>query len=228
MGGGVRPAECQDGDMALTNSSIRASLVASAMLFAVISSATAQLVSTSERADLESRPLGAPAAPVGDSTVGANGNGDSGWVRTGLALGGVIGLVLLTRVALVRLSKRSGSLALSLGGGGRAPSGVLEVLGRYPVARGQTLVLLRMDRRILLLSQTSAGCSTLAEVTDADEVASLLLRTRDEEGATNAARFNELLHQMENDPSIIGAERGETADGGGLRAKLARFREVRA
>lgn len=213
--------------MALTTSSIRACFVAFALL-AVVSTAAAQLVATSERADIESRPLGVPAAQVGDSTASVSGNGDSGWVRTGLALGGVIGLVLLTRIALVRLSKRSGSLALSIGGGGRAPSGVLEVLGRYPVARGQTLVLLRMDRRILLLSQSSAGCSTLAEVTDADEVASLLLKTRDEEGATNATRFNELLHQMENDPSIVGAERGEAVDGGGLRGKLARFREVRA
>ncbi len=214
--------------MALTIPSIRSLSIASAMMLAVASSVAAQLVAPVERADLESRPLGVPTVSRGDPAANTGVGGDSGWVRTGLALGGVIGLVLLTRVALVRLSKRSGSLALSLGGGGRAPSGVLEVLGRFPVARGQTLVLLRMDRRILLLSQSAAGCSTLAEVTDADEVASLLLKTRDEEGATNATRFNELLHQMENDPSIIGAERGETVDESGLRGKLARFREVRA
>lgn len=150
-------------------------------------------------------------------------------MRTGVALGGVVGLILALRLALTRLSKRSGSLALSLGSGGRAPSGVLEVLGRFPVSRGHTLVLLRMDRRVLLLSQTASGCTTLSEVTDADEVASLLVKTRDEEGATNASRFNELLHQMGNDPSIIEAERGEENSGGeSLRGRLARFRGVRA
>ncbi len=177
----------------------------------------------------ESRPLGMPKeAAVGASTKASSG-GDSGWMRTGLALGGVVGLIVVLRLALTRLSKRSGSLSLSFGAGGRAPSGVLEVLGRYPVSRGHTLVLLRMDRRVLLLSQSSSGCTTLSEVTDADEVASLLIKTRDEEGATNAARFNELLHQMESDPSIIEAERGESNDNGtGLRGRLARFRGVRA
>ncbi|MBL8744970.1 MAG: FliO/MopB family protein [Phycisphaerae bacterium] len=182
----------------------------------------------SERSPTESKPLGVSTnTGARDSSAAAPGS-DAGWVRTGLSLAGVIGVILLVRVALVKLSKRSGSLSLAIGAGGRSPSGVLEVLGRYPVARGQTLVLLRMDRRVLLVSQSAAGCATLTEVTDPDEVASLLVKTRDEEGASNASRFNELLHRMESDPSIVAAERGEEPDAGGLRGRLAGFREARA
>ena len=101
---------------------------------------------------------------------------------------------------MVRLSL-GGGLASQIGAGGRAPSGVLEVLGRFPVARGQTLVLLKMDRRILLLGMGTAGFSTLAEITDPDEVASLLVKTRDDEGETLAAKFNAMLRGMERDPA---------------------------
>lgn len=78
------------------------------------------------------------------------------------------------------------------------------MLGRYPVARGQTLALLRVDRRVLLLCQSSGGFSTLAEFTDPEEVASLLVKTRGEEGDSIAERFDGLLRGMERDASIMG------------------------
>jgi hypothetical protein len=87
----------------------------------------------------------------------------------------------------------------ALGAGGRAPSGILEVLGRYPVGRGSTLILLKMDRRVLLLCQGRGGklggttMTTLTEVTDAEDVASILLKVRDEEGDTLASKFQGLL-----------------------------------
>ena len=88
--------------------------------------------------------------------------------------------------------------------GGRAPAGVLEVLGRYPVARGATLVLLRVDRRVLLLSQASGGrfglstsFSTLCEMDDADDVASILTKTRDDAGESMSKRFQSLLERFD-------------------------------
>lgn len=177
--------------------------------------------------ETESRPLGPPTGSARNDSPGAPITDPSGWVRSGVALAGVIALILGLRFVLLRASKRSGGLAF--GTGVRAPSGVLEVLGRYPVARGQTLLLLRMDQRVLLLAQSSAGLTTLAQVTDSDEVASLLVKTRDEEGASSASRFNELLRQMESDPSIVNDERHEPSPSGNpLRARLATFREVRA
>ncbi len=89
-------------------------------------------------------------------------------VRVGMALGVVVGIMVVLRLAVRRFGG-------PLTGGGR-PSGVLEVLGRYPVARGQHLVLLKLVGRIVLLHQTRHGMAALSEITDPDEVAALLAR----------------------------------------------------
>lgn len=118
-------------------------------------------------------------------TAGPSLSFDAGWIRTLSALG-VILVILLGLRALVR---RSG-MTLA---GGRAPSGVLEVLGRFPFARGQSLVLLKLDRRILLLCQTATGATTLAQIDDPNEVAAVLQRTQDESGVSFNRRLEELL-----------------------------------
>lgn len=121
----------------------------------------------------------------------------AGWWRTAGALTVVVSLILAAAALMRRFAGRSGSLIHALGAGGRAPSGLLQILGRYPVGRGQTLVLLKLDRRVLLLCQTGAsrggGMQTLCEVTDPDEVASILLRTAEAEGRTLQARFREMI-----------------------------------
>ncbi len=85
----------------------------------------------------------------------------------------------------------------SIGPGGRAPSGLLEVLGRFPVSRGCTLVLLKLDRRVLLVSQTASrqgsGMTTLCEITDPEEVAAILVKARDEEDESQARKFEAML-----------------------------------
>lgn len=153
---------------------------------------------------IERQPLGpatSGAAPI-KATPGAKPAVTTGALRTALSLGGVILLILCAWTIARRVAQRSGGLASQLGPGGGAPSGILSVLGRYPVARGQTLVLLKLDRRILLLNQSSAGFRTLCEVTDPDEVASILLKTRDEEGESIAQRFKSILKDAERDPSL--------------------------
>lgn len=124
-------------------------------------------------------------------------------LRTIGAVGVVVLLIVLTRVLLVRLSRvGNAGIRSQLGPGGRAPSGIVQILGRYPVARGQTLVLLKLDRRVLLLSQTGAGFNTLSEIVDAEEVASILSKSRDEEGESLTARFGALLRRFERDPGF--------------------------
>lgn len=159
----------------------------------------------------ERQPLGAAApraAPAASdpsdparSTAGPASWMDHAAMKTATGLALVVAILLGLRWGVRRLAGGSGGLMAQLGAGGRAPSGLLEVLGRYPIARGQTLVLLRLDRRIVLLSQTAAGFTPLSEITDADEVASILVKARDEEGASNAARFNALLREAERDPA---------------------------
>lgn len=167
------------------------------------------------RTAAESKPLGTSKQPVKATGSGIAPAQSSGWsdhwsVRTIVALGAVIALMFAFRWIGVKLG-RSGAAGLAgqFGAGGRAPSGVLSVLGRYPISRGHTLVLLKLDRRVLLLGQSAAGFTALSEITDPEDVASILVKTRDDEGASAAAGFSKLLRGLENDPSIIEEHQAE-------------------
>lgn len=146
---------------------------------------------------------------------------DAGSVtRTVLSLVFVVGLAVLTGWAMKRLARGRGGLLGAIGPGGPSPSGVLEIVGRYPVGRGQTLILLRLDRRLLLLHQATgrrgSQMRTLCEITDADEVASVLLKTRREEDKAVQSGFSEAMHRLEKDFSSLGDEpAGESSPGVG-------------
>ena len=155
----------------------------------------------------ESRPLLAPqgrkAAPAtleGAASVASDSAGPS-WVRVAGALAIVLALIFAARFAIRRVAT-TGGLRAQFGAAGRAPSGVLEVLGRYPIARGQSLVLLRVDQRVLLLSQSGSGFRTLANFDEPTDVASLLMRTRDEESESLSGKFRHMLSAFERDPSM--------------------------
>lgn len=135
------------------------------------------------------RPLGKPAptpiaAPVTDAQPASPADARSmpAWLSQVLALAGVVAVILLVG-SLVRRFAPAAGLMGALGPRGRAPSGVLEVLGRYPVSRQGMLVLLKVDRRVLLVSQTSGRAGhrmeTLTEITDPADVASLVAKTAD-------------------------------------------------
>lgn len=151
--------------------------------------------------------------PLGTREGGGVSNGS--WLaRTAGALVLVIGLIFGVKWLMKKAAGTTGSFRGQLGAGGRAPSGVLFVLGRYPVSRGLTLVLVRLDRRVLLLSQSSDGFATLAEVTDAEEVASISRKCSDEAGTSAAARFASELGRARRDPAIVGEPK--TGAGGAL------------
>jgi len=158
-----------------------------------------------------SLPLGRRAEDRGEASAAGEDAAPGGGVmrspaaKTAGALTLVLSLIFGMRSLFRAAARRgSGGLAGALGAGGRAPSGVLSVLGRYPVGRGATLVLLQLDRRVLLLSQTSAGFQPLCELTDPEDVASVVRKTADEEGASMSKRFAQLLKASERDPSIGG------------------------
>lgn len=151
---------------------------------------------------IEHQPLGTPQTPTQQSSKPR-----AQMLVIAQTLGAlilVISLALGLRAFIRTVSKRSGSVAGQLSAGGRAPAGVLSILGRYPVARGQTLVLLKLDRRILLLCQTQAGFTTLSDIDDPDEVASILTRTQDAQGASMTKKFRDALHIAEQDPAVSG------------------------
>ena len=151
------------------------------------------------------RPLGMPesqpARRIGPDAANSP-SSSPGTLRTFGSLIGVLALLLLLAHGAKRVLKRKQSLNIM--GSSRSPAGVLEVLGRYPIGSGLTLMLLKVDRRILLLSQNGGGMlpmrrggssslSTLCEIDDAEEVASILTKTRDAEGESIAAKFRELM-----------------------------------
>ncbi|MBX3389945.1 MAG: hypothetical protein KF691_10885 [Phycisphaeraceae bacterium] len=146
------------------------------------------------------------AANAGKSGAGA----DSGLLQGVLGplavvlvlIGMLAGLVVL--IARIRGGSR-GSLSASFGAGGRAPAGIMEVLGRYPLAHGLTLVLLKLDRRVLLLSQTRNGrlggfsLSTICELDSAEDVASILLKVRDAENASLTHKFASVFRSLDRE-----------------------------
>jgi len=107
------------------------------------------------------------------------------------ALAVVIGLMLLLRV----VARKFGGPLLD---GGR-PSGVLLVLARYPIGRGQSMVLMKLGRRLLLCHQTKGAMSTLCEIQSEDEVASMLARIEAGSRGKDAARFEKLLEDFNQD-----------------------------
>ena len=159
--------------------------------------------------DLRPRPLGPrpsskPAASVGANQSAAAALWDNQFIRTGASLGLVLMLIVVLAAIAKRVSAKSGGLAAAMGAGGKAPAGLLEVLGRYPLSRGQTLILLKLDSRVLLLAQTQprirggvGSLTTLCEVTGAEDVASILVKTGEHEGNAAASKFSALLHAFD-------------------------------
>ncbi|MBX3356145.1 MAG: flagellar biosynthetic protein FliO [Phycisphaeraceae bacterium] len=66
--------------------------------------------------------------------------------------------------------------------GGPRPAGVVEVVARFPLSRGQQVILMRVGRRVIVAHQADRTLRTLSEVTDADEVAEILSRAREQGG----------------------------------------------
>ena len=130
-----------------------------------------------------------------------------GGTRTVLSLGLVLGLIALCGFVFKRFLAPRLGLAASLGSAGRSPAGLLEILGRYPVGAGSTFVLLKLDRRILLLSQQrggrvglrsgGGGFTPLCEITDPEEVASILAKAIDATGESISSKFRGLLGKFE-------------------------------
>ncbi len=109
------------------------------------------------------------------------------------ALAVVLGLLLIVRATMKKVGGGTGS--------GSRPSGVLEVLARYPVGRGQTLVLIKLARRIVLAHQSGSTMTALSEVTDQNEVAALLSRLEAGSNPRDAAKFKKTFAQFMSEQS---------------------------
>ncbi|HEX8878354.1 MAG TPA: hypothetical protein VF777_16540 [Phycisphaerales bacterium] len=167
----------------------------------------------------ESRPLGTPRQPRARADSGAaassdsaapqqapsNGaRGDTLWSGIAGPLIAVLGLIAILAGAAALVARARGMNA-SWTGGRRAPAGILEILGRYPLSRTQTLILLKVDRRVLLLSQTRTGrlgatqLSTLCELGDPEDVASILTKVSEADRDSLSGRFSAVLRSLDRE-----------------------------
>ncbi|GAB5495937.1 MAG: hypothetical protein Phyf2KO_10170 [Phycisphaerales bacterium] len=145
----------------------------------------------------ESLPLGAPAR--GNGAIDGITGGSISFITTFASLLAVVGLIIICGVIYKFLVSKTGGLAGQVGAAGKSPAGILSVLGRYPLGRGQTLVLLQVDRRVLLLCQSASGrfgrtitTTTLSEIADSDEVASIIAKANG-----NSSGFEDVLTGFE-------------------------------
>lgn len=147
-------------------------------------------------------PQGAPTATVREEG-GAQGGRESGnlasggvsrslsqeLLPTGLALGATLLVIVLARSAIKRFG---GKLP-----GARRPQGVVEVLARYPIARGQQVVLLKVGRRVIVTHQGAQGMQALSEFSAESDVADLIARCEAGERAKSPFSFDALLRQSD-------------------------------
>ena len=177
----------------------------------------------------ESRPLLPPGAAAQLSGSDARksgagaGSGFATLVSMAAPLAVIVGVIVVGAAILRKVMGASPGLAAALGAGGPSPSGVVEVLGRYPVARGQQLVLLKVGARVLLLSQGHGGFRArgggggfmkLCEIVEPQEVASVLLLCRDSQGESISRRFSALMERFGGDDG--GAAEHQTIPAGRL------------
>ncbi|MBI1303057.1 MAG: hypothetical protein GC172_04645 [Phycisphaera sp.] len=131
-------------------------------------------------------------------------------VPTALALGGTLAAIFLMRFIVKRFGGNMGGAF----GKAKRPSGVVEVLARYPFARGHHIVLIKVGRRVLVTHQSAQGIQTLSEFSSPGEVADLIARCEAGARGTDQFSFDSLLRANDREfdaprqqPVLLGQDR---------------------
>jgi flagellar biogenesis protein FliO len=103
--------------------------------------------------------------------------------RVLLALAGVVALIFFLRAAARRVFS---------GAAVHRATSVVKILARTSVSPKQHLLVIQFGRRLVLVGDTGANLNPLCEITDADEIAGILARSRDETISV-ARRFESLF-----------------------------------
>ena len=138
--------------------------------------------------------------------------------RVAIALAVVLGVIFLLRWAGRRFF---------LSPGGVRTSRAVQVLSRSPLSPRQNVVLLQVGRRVIVAADCGGQLSALCQITDPDEVASLVGQLADDRnGGAAGASFGSVFSNMRGgfDPPAGAAETGrpprpddpDTGEGDGL------------
>ena len=115
----------------------------------------------------------------------------------------VLGLIFVLRYVL-RRSIHAGALP--------GATNAVQVLTRSPLSPRQQLLLVRVGRRLLVVSDCNGQLNSLSEITDADEVAALVGQLRDEKLTSASRSFGNLLGMWRRGDDAGGEEGAEAED----------------
>lgn len=96
------------------------------------------------------------------------------------------------------------------GGAGHRSSGAIQVLSRSAIAPRQQLMLIRIGRRLVLVANTGTQMNALCEITDPEEVASLLGQIQQEKHNSITGTFASLFGRAKSEfPSADASDQHE-------------------
>ncbi len=152
--------------------------------------------------EAETGVIGSPSSVRGEATSSAQ--GETPWrAAQGIAACLLVGLLLGLGVWML---KRTFPSRLPVGSGA-----LMEVLARTPVGPKQSVVLLRVAGRILVVGVGPENLATLSEISDAGEVEKLLLKEARPQAGDFRARLAGVLAPFRHAP--MGAFGGGEASG---------------
>lgn len=120
----------------------------------------------------------------------------AGWLRSTLALGLVIGLILLLGWGY-RVTTGAGGAAALLRG---RHAGLVEVITRVPLRPRQALLLVRVGPRLVLVGTSAESIRTLHTIEDEVLCARLLGQAARGQPGSSTAEFAQVLQQAEQTP----------------------------
>jgi flagellar biosynthetic protein FliO len=131
-----------------------------------------------------------------ERTSGVTGPAGSSTGRVLAKVGSSLAVVLGLFVLVVWFSRRFGSKR-----SGHLPTEVIDTLGRVPLNGRQEMHLVRVGKKLLLLSVTPDSAETLTEITDPVEIDRLTSICRQEQPDCISASFREVLSQLNGEPA---------------------------
>ena len=103
---------------------------------------------------------------IEERKVDDGGDNGTGWIKSIIALGVVVGIIFLLRFALRRVAGVRGIIA--------RPTGPVEVLHRVSAGARQQLLLVRFGSQLLLVGLNMGQMRTLGRATDEREVSLIM------------------------------------------------------
>ena len=152
-----------------------------------------------------------PIRGAGNAVAAKNSAGDTPAKTGGSAWGGA-GQVIAARAIVVGLIFIGRALVRKFVPGAGAPSGkgVIEILARHPLAKNQSLVLVRIGSQIVALNQGRDASQSVLVISEPVEVARLIGQIEGKNPASMQAGFNRLLANARVDLES-GEDTGPTA-----------------